>query len=342
MKRLLLVVMVVLGLSLSASGAPLGRRPAGPVKVSPPEVLREIKPAELTVGMRVRVQCHRGRALVGTVSRITDEMVQLDLSAEETGLPGRLKLRTADLSQLYELKKQTDEEKEAVLEAHRQRILAIKASVQERLEKRQAEETEAAESAEAAEEDLRKALDVVVAGDEEERMRALVDEFPPDKWGEAKLREIRENWILQDLPPNAKESRFVSVFEEWKEARDVVAALDARKEEARGRTLLVRFPPSEGWGEDRLAGIIEKQAKGEAVSEEEAEFKTSYEVWSKALRGRAAEIEAQPPAEETPPVETAEPVETGKPAEETPPAETAKPAEKTDTPAEEKAPAETK
>ena len=333
MKRLVLVGFVVAGLAAGAWSAP-PRRGAGKVKIPPPEVLREIKPAEVTVGMRVRVQRHRGRALVGTVLRITDEMVQLDLSAEETGLPGKLKLRTTGISRFYELKKQTAEERQLVLEARRQKILAIKATVQERLEKRKAEETQAVEAAQAAEEDLREALDVVVARDEEEQMRALVAEFPPDKWDEAKLREIRENWILQDLPPNAKESRFVSVFEDWKQARDTVAVLDARKEEAQGRTVLLRFPPSEGWGEARLAKIIEKQAKGEAVSEEETEFKTSYEVWSKALKKRAAEVAVKPPATETPPVEAAEPVETRKPAVEAPPAETGKPAE-------EKAPADT-
>ena len=93
MKRLLLVGLLVFGLAALGWGAPPGgrrpgRRASGPVKIAPPEVLREIKLTEVTVGMRVRVQRHRGRALLGTVLRATDEMVQLDLSTEETGLPG--------------------------------------------------------------------------------------------------------------------------------------------------------------------------------------------------------------------------------------------------------------
>ena len=320
MKRLLVVSLIVAGLTFPTFAAPPGRgapsrKSSRKSKIPPPQVIRQIKLDELKVGMRIRIQLRYSRPFIGTVSRITDTMVHLDLSAEETGLPGKLKFRKSDIATIYELKKQTDEEKKLVLGARREKILAIRTAVKDRLEKRRTAEEKKAREEKVAEETLRKALDVVVAEEEEERMRALLAEFPPEQWGEAKLRRIRENWILRDLAPNAKESRFVSIFQDWKRSRDVVAVLDARQQEAEGEKLLLKFPPSEGWGQERLAKVIEKEGKGEPVTEKETEFRKSYEAWSKAVQHRAVEIQPQLPAEEKPAPETEKPPEKKEPAE---------------------------
>ena len=131
-----------------------------------------------------------------------------------------------------------------------------------------------------------------------------------------------------------------------------MAILDEREQEKSGDKLLLKFPPSEGWGQAKLSAIAEKEAKGETVTEKETEFKKVYEAWSKAVVRRAAEM----PAGETPgkgeeekPVPENEPVAPVKPVEEksagTVPEEgkavpTEKPAEIV--PDEEKAPGEVK
>jgi len=335
MKRLLAVVLAVVGLALPSFGGAgdtgkpgpdsSGRKSSTAAKVSEPETVGKIKLENVTPGMRVRLQLSYGRPFVGTVLRVTETMVDLDLSAEASGLPGKVRFRKSDITEVTELKKQTDEEKREVLDQRQKSISRIKIEEQARFEERQAEEKKGEETEETAQEDLRKALDVTVSAQQEEQMRALLTEFPPTEWGEEKFREIRENWILRDLRPTDKEARFLTVFKDWKEARDTVAILDARNEEKEGEKLLLKFPPSEGWGQARLSAILEKEAKGEPVTENETEFKKSYEAWSQAVVRRAARQappETTPEGEEEKPVEENPPVEQEKPAEK-PPAETA-------------------
>lgn len=318
MKRVLLSVLVIACVASVASvifaAPPARRKSSRTAKIPEPEVLRDIRVDDIKPGMRVRLQLHYGKPLVGTVLRVTGTRLRLDLSGEATGLPGKFRFRKSDVALAYELKKQTDEEKQQVLERRKEKVSRIRIKMEERLEKRKAGEKQA-EQEEAAEETTKKALDVIVKKEEEAEMRVLLKEFPADEWGEEKLREIRETWILRDLAPNAKESRFVTVFKEWENARDTVAVLDARKRREEGGKLLLRFPPSEGWGQERLAKIIRKETKGEAVAGEEAEFRKSYEAWSEALSRRAAEKQSETPAEQKTTVQTVKPTEEQKPAE---------------------------
>jgi len=174
MKRFVLAGWLIAGLALSAFAAPQGGRSARGTKTPEPEILREIGPEEIQPGMRVKIRLRYGRPLIGSILRVTDKMVQLDLSTEPGGLPGKLKFRRTDIAQVHEVKPQTDQEKQRVRDQHRQKLLAIKSEVKARLEKRKAAEREEEESDESAQQAYREALDVVVAKEEEERMRALV------------------------------------------------------------------------------------------------------------------------------------------------------------------------
>jgi hypothetical protein len=348
MRKLLLVILAVGGLAAGSlcSAADKGKSPA-PARLGEPEVVGKIPLADVAPGMRVRLQLAAGRPFVGTVLKVSDTMLELGLSTEASGLPGKVRFRKSDITAVTELKKQSDEEKRLVIEQRQKSVAQIRIEAASRLEKRRAEETTEEAGEKTAQEEYRKALDVAVSKQKEDEMRALLAEFPPPDWGEGKFREIRENWILRDLRPTEKEVRFLSVFKDWKEARDTVAILDAKEQEKEGEKLLLKFPPSEGWGQATLAAIAQKEAAGEPVTEKETEFKKSYEAWSQAVLRRA---EAKPAAgtaaqgEEEKPPATPEPVEPAKPAEEkpaaTPPAEEKAPAE--DKPAVEKAPVEEK
>jgi hypothetical protein len=361
MKRLFVVMLAVAGLALARNafaqdggnpGASAAGKSVAATKLSGPETLWTVKLEDLRPKMRVRIRLNQGRPFVGTVARVSETTVELDLSTEASGLPGKVRFRKGDIAEVTELKSQSDEEKRRVVEERDKSIAQIKVEAATRLEKRQAGERKDEETAKTAQEDYRKALDVVVSRQKEDEMRKLLAEFPTGDWGEEKFRQIRENWILRDLRPTDKEIRFLSVFKDWKEARDTVAILDEREQEKSGDKLLLKFPPSEGWGQAKLSAIAEKEAKGETVTEKETEFKKVYEAWSKAVVRRAAEM----PAGETPgkgeeekPVPENEPVAPAKPVEEksagTVPEEgkavpTEKPAEIV--PDEEKAPGEVK
>lgn len=332
MKRLLPIAVLVIGFCGPGFAAPPGRgRSSGPKTLPEPEVVGLVQVADVKPGMRVRIRLTRGKPLTGTVTRVTDSVIQVDLSAEATGLPGKFRFRKSEVAEVLEVKPQTDEEKELIVEQRKQKISRIKVEVAERREKQKAAREKEGADEQTAREDLRKALDVVVAAEDEARMRALLEEFPPEEWGEDKFREIRETWILRDLAPNEKESRFVTLFREWQRARDTIAVLDARKQAEDGERLLLTFPPSEGWGLARLEKILQKEVNGETLSEEEVEFRNSWEAWSQALIRRAAEQrpeaapgeeqpvqEKQPAGEKVPAAKEKErPVE-GPPAEEKP------------------------
>ena len=91
MKRPVLAGLLIAGLALSVFAAPPGRRSTRKTKIPEPEILREIKPEDIQPGMRVRIRLHHGRGLVGSILRVTDKMVELDLSTEPAGLPGKLR-----------------------------------------------------------------------------------------------------------------------------------------------------------------------------------------------------------------------------------------------------------
>jgi hypothetical protein len=54
-------------------------------------------------------------------------------------------------------------------------------------------------------------------GEAEPAATPLLTEFPPSEgWGEAKVKEIEQRKVVVGVYPNAKEKRFLAVFEEWK------------------------------------------------------------------------------------------------------------------------------
>ncbi|MCB9883030.1 MAG: hypothetical protein H6832_15885 [Planctomycetes bacterium] len=51
---------------------------------------------------------------------------------------------------------------------------------------------------------------------------ALIEEFPPDEgWGEERINQINIRRLTVRVFPNAKERRFIEVFDEWKKGRDL-------------------------------------------------------------------------------------------------------------------------
>lgn len=331
MKRVLLVVTILAAACALASAASTSPKASKSTRLHEPETIRSIALDAVTRGMRVRLQLTYGRPIVGTVSLVTETMLGIDLTAEDGGLPGKLRFHKTDIMVVWELKPQTEEEKEIVLNRRREKVARIKAEVTERVEKEKTAEA-AEEARETSEkESLVKALDVVVQKEDEDKMRALLAEYPPDQWGEETFREVRENWILRDLQPTPKQSRFLEIFDEWKAARDTIAVLDARLKEKAGEQLLLKFPPSEGWGKTRLDAINAKEAAGTPLTDEETEFKKSFADWGAAVARRAAEVTA-PPAE-TPEEKPAEPAPAETPAEPAPAPEVKPAPAPTETPA---------
>jgi hypothetical protein len=257
-----------------------------------PKVLREVDLSEVEPPVRVKLQLRHGRPMIGRLIRVDAAHVTLDTQAEPDEMPGKFRFRRADVVTVWELSPLTEAERQAAREARQQRIKVIRAERAEERSKRAAE-AEARETAERSrQEDYKQALDQVVSEEQEARMRALLEEFPPPAWNEARYNEIRDNWRLRDLPPNKDEARFVSIYAEWRRARDTIRILDAKKNAERGDQLLLRFPTAEGWGADRLERIKAKQAAGEALTVDEADFLENYRLWLAAVLRRSQQVKA--------------------------------------------------
>lgn len=60
---------------------------------------------------------------------------------------------------------------------------------------------------------------------ENARLLALVEEYPPaEGWGEDRINQINVRRLTINVFPNAKERRFIDIFEDWKKGRDIWVA----------------------------------------------------------------------------------------------------------------------
>jgi hypothetical protein len=298
MKRLLFIACIASAFAAAILASPAANAQAQPVhatKLPPPEILGTLKVDDIKPGLRVKLQLAGGGPLMGTVTQVTDTMITLDLSTEQSGLPGKFHFRKSEIASAWNVKPLTREEKDQVVAQREAVVSKLKVEVSDKVAKEKSQKKVAEEKAKAYENEYRKALDIVVSQEEEDRMRALLAEFPPGEWGEDRFRKVRETWVLYKLPPTPQESRFVNIYSDWKEAKDTIAILDARNEEQQGSLLLLKFPPSQGWGKDRLAQIAKREAANARLTDDEKEFRDSYDDWAKAVARRAEELQKPKP-----------------------------------------------
>jgi hypothetical protein len=256
-------------------------------------VLREVALSDLELPARVKLQFKRGRPIVGRLTWMDDTYLKLDTSGEPEGLPGKFRFRRADVVKAWEVSALTEDERKAAREAQHRRIEVVRSQHAELVAKRRAEEQAREDAEKAKQEELKKALDNVVSAEDEQAMRALLDEFPPPAWSEARANEIRDNWRLRDLTPSKQEARFLNVYDQWKRARDLIRIVDAKKTAQTGDALLLKYPTSAGWGVDRLDQINAKAANGEELTPEEADFRANYALWQQAVLRQAQKVAAE-------------------------------------------------
>jgi hypothetical protein len=322
MKRTVLAAVVLLAMAAVAWAPPASAKSSSVAAAPEPAVIKQVGVAQIEVGMRVKIELTAGRPIVGTVAVVRPTEVSIDMSAEEGGFSGQFTFKKKDIAAVYEVQKQTPDEVRAIQDSQKRKTARIRIEQTTRVEKTRAEKR----TGEKTEKTVQTAEQKLAQTEEVEKMRRLVAEFPPGEgWGEEKLRQVRENWILRGLMPSEREARFANVYEDWRRARDAVAAIDEQRRAEEGKTLLLRFPPDKGWGRDRLADILKKEAAGQPVTEEEQRFKEGYETWAAALAG------SQPPAPAPPETPKVLEFEKSKPPEEkpaAPPAEATNPEDK--------------
>lgn len=303
MKRICVIIVLTALVAAAASAAPPPRtstlrRKSRAGSLPEPKVIGKVLFADVRGGMRIRVHLGRGKPILGTVSKRTDLALTLDLSAEESGLSGKFTFYRPDVVRIEHVKPMTAEERRDTFSRRRQKNVELRQAARIRIERIKSGKKEK----EAAARARREAGQTIIRKEKEEEYRKLLKEFPPDEgWGEDKLRSIREEWILKDLPPNAKEGRFVTIYDEWKKAKETVGVIDARRAQEEGELLLMRFPPGEQWNRARLKQVLEKEAKGEKTTDDETEFKDNFEAWLRAQQAPAAASgEKNAPAENAP------------------------------------------
>ncbi len=146
-------------------------------------------------------------------------------------------------------------------------------------------------------------------------------------------REVRQKAVAAELDRIEKERAAAAAAE--KKAAEEAQAADTAEEDPEaggpeaaqlksGLDLLKKFPPKEGWGEERYQWLqIKSPTIGAVLTPEEEEFVNGYESWKKALafgeeeaKKAADDAKKKAEGEANQKLETPAPEPTGKPAPE--------------------------
>lgn len=187
----------------------------------------------------------RAKAEEAKVDYSKEAFLTLDVSLEYPGLNGTLSIARKDIKELRKLQK-LDEATRRRLEEERRKISASQAADEDA---RREAELKRAETARAeAEKEEKEAAEAKLKGSEIEALEAkaaklkaadeLLKQFPPDKWGDEKIKEIGQKSASR-LPITPEERQFLEKHKEWVEA---VKAKESEKKEK---------PPEEGSGEKK-------------------------------------------------------------------------------------------
>lgn len=254
----------------------------------PARVLRALTWEDLQLGQRIRISRTRGGPFTGTAVRKTDQFVRLDLTLEPDGLPAQIDFPKDTIKGIALVETLTAAQQQGAQERNQaERVRAIEAVRRRYAEILLEEGPPPILSAVAVEPALT------------ERQVWLLTSYPPEFWGPARFRWIRQRWILIGLPPDETESNWIRVYPEWLQAVDALNQVKKWQMENLGPTLLASFPPEEGWGPDRLAQIKKKEAEGVELNEYEQDFMKFYPDWLKAYEARKR-LEELPPVKAEP------------------------------------------
>lgn len=202
--------------------------------------------------VKVRVKLRNGERLQGIVKngRFVErpsgglEFSRAEMTMKDAGLrlwyynnaDGYIFLPYKSIKTYKVLKRLTDVEINVIRDEIKERERVSKAAAAQRLEKLKNKAASLKDGKNAAEKLDKIATDLAkkkVEDEENAKLLALVEEFPVSEgWGEERINKINIRRLTINVFPNAKERRFIEVFETWKKGRDLW--LEKQKKEGKG------------------------------------------------------------------------------------------------------------
>jgi hypothetical protein len=276
MNRMALVLAAAaLGTLAPATAAPDVGRDAGK---APQIVARTVELAEVKAGDRVRVRLSNGHVFSGTIKKIEDHVLYVNLWGEPGQIPAVIGIPETDVAEVARLERLDPDTK-----------LRNEAAVGRRIDANQGMpsppkplKTETGLAG-------RRPGDLAA---KVARWRALLVEFPPSEgWGPKAVHAAWMRYYGNDLMPSARERRFFQVFRDWNTARMEMARLRGE-----WKKLLETYPPGKGWSEERRTEIEAKKKAGERLSKAEAGFLEDFEMWKLGVEDAGAMRSARPGA----------------------------------------------
>ena len=230
--------------------------------------------SELNRGDRIRITLKDGQTLTGEIKFMSDKKLILSVTYEETLLKGSIGIIKDQIITVEKLdpisqseKRDRFYEKHLELDRLQQKAETDKWKIRDTSDDFLPTET--------TEPETQPEETVVLDPDR------LLNNFPPDEgWGERKYQAIRQK---QPWQISTRESEFLKSYEQWKTAKSL------KEKEARQK-LLEKFPPSNGWGEEKYKEITTRFIRvGVNPHGPDKEFAGNFEDWKKALQEHEAE-----------------------------------------------------
>lgn len=186
--------------------------------------------------VRIMVRLNNGNKLGGVIKngRFIERVRDLDFVPAEKATPGagvrvwysdntnsyvflrhdeiltyRIGARLTDV-QIREIEERIAADRERAEKARALQVAKLAAEQQRKTEEENAK----------AEGDAEKKKQKPSADAEQERLKKLLAEFPPDQgWGPEKIQEMRQRAVVVGVAPDEKGRRFIEVFADWQKAK---------------------------------------------------------------------------------------------------------------------------
>lgn len=239
-------------------------------------------------GMRIKIIVKNDNSFIGEIKNIVKDRIELNISFDSPLLIGTISFYKKEIKAIENLHSYDIAKKREIIQKKGQDL----ATYINRVEPKEYDLLSLPEEKPQPK----------VAESEEEQLLKLLEQFPSDAgWNKKRLKEIQEKnsaWRTE------KENEFLVKYDSWLQAQEI-------KERAERKALLEKFPPEDGWNEEKHRKLVSKPIVLHIrLTADEQEFVDQFSNWQQALEERTEEQQKQEKekSQKTPPAtESGEP-----------------------------------
>lgn len=222
-------------------------------------------------GMRVKIIVKNNNSFTGEIKNIVKDKIELNISFDSPLLIGTISFYKKEIKVIENLYSYDIAKKKEIIQKKGQDL----ATYINRIEPKEYDLLSLPEEKPQSE----------VAESEEEQLLKLLEQFPSDAgWNKKRLKEIQEkNPALR----TEEEAEFLVNYDSWLQAQEI-------KKRAERKALLEKFPPEDGWNEEKHRKLVSKPIVLHIrLTVDEQEFVDRFSDWQQALEERTEEERKQ-------------------------------------------------